>query len=278
MPRPARDDDHRHDDHRRCRRPVPAHGREGLALARRQLPDAVERPGAQPVRRADHRTGDPGAGRADAERDRVGGRRAQRGAGRRLPRRRASRRRLDRPHAQAPRHDRRRRRQSRRTGRTPRARPVRRARDLAHDRRRPHHGRRDRVLRRVEPEHHPVARADRSDRRGERQAAVDRAAGRPRRPRGRRVAGRGARRSARDLHHRRHVPGLVRGAAVHPRPRAAALARRPQAAACTRSARACAGCSATRCCAASSARPASRTSSARSPRPSCRSSRCASSA
>ena len=101
-----------------------------------QLPDAVERAGAQPVRRADHRAGDPGAGRADAERDRVGGRRAQRGAGRRLPRRRAARRRVDRPHAQAPRHDLGRRGPSRRARRTPRARPVRRARDLAHDRRR----------------------------------------------------------------------------------------------------------------------------------------------
>ena len=85
----------------------------------------------------------------------------------------------------------------------PAARDVRPSADLAHVRRRARHGRRDGVLRRVEPELHPVAGAHRPDRRGERQAPVHRAARRTspdRRPAG--WLDRGARRAARDPHRR----------------------------------------------------------------------------
>ena len=105
---------------------------------------------------------------------------------------------VDRPDAQAPRHD--------LGGRRPRARArvdsaavvARRAADVAPVCRRPHRRHRDGLLRRVVSEPDPVARASEPDRRGQRQAAGDVRAGEHRRSGDRRLAGRHPHRAARD--------------------------------------------------------------------------------
>ncbi len=220
----------------------------------------------------------PGARGAAAARDRVRGRRPERRRRRRVPGGRAARRRLDRPHAQAPRDDLGRRRAGRRPRDAAAAVVGRRAADVAPLRRRARGRGRDRLLRRVVPEHHPLARAARADRRGERQARVHPASSRD-------IAGPAIggwligviTAPFAILATVGHLPRVVRRAAVHPRPRAAARRATTASRSCARSARGCAGSSAIRCCAASWARPACRTSSAPCRSRCCRSSCCANS-